>query len=452
MNEMATHRLEAKRQWLELLVRERFSAELSLRATGEGWTLSISGAAESLRVLSNGTEFRSADTACAWWDARTEGFNAPLDSAMPTPGCGEVRHPFVVRNGRDWELRYDVLGLAFWMLTRQEEIGRTDLDRHGRFPASASHAFRHGYLERPIVDEWLEILGQVMIRQWPGVELRRHAFRTRVSHDVDNPSRYAFGGLVPLGRVLAMDLFRRHDALASVKGLALRRRSRNALQPEDPANTFEWIMDQSDERGLTSAFYFICGRTAPALDAQYEPEDPRIRALMRRIHGRGHEIGLHPSYGTYRDPLTLAAEYARLRRVCSSEGIEQKEWGGRMHYLRWDAAATWRAWDDAGLDYDSTLSYADAPGFRCGTCYEFPGFDPLANELLHLRIRPLVVMECTVIAKRYLGLGDGDEALAKFAALKDACRAVRGCFTLLWHNSHLESERHKELYRRVLDA
>jgi len=39
-----------------------------------------------------------------------------------------------------------------------------------------------------------------------------------------------------------------------------------------------------------------------------------------------------------------------------------------------------RAWADAGMDYDSTLSYADRPGFRCGTCSEYPAFDPVAGE------------------------------------------------------------------------
>jgi hypothetical protein len=52
---------------------------------------------------------------------------------------------------------------------RVEEIGRTDLDNHERFPATSSHAFKHGYLDRPVVDEWLHLLGQVIQRQWPGV-------------------------------------------------------------------------------------------------------------------------------------------------------------------------------------------------------------------------------------------------------------------------------------------
>jgi O-antigen/teichoic acid export membrane protein len=35
---------------------------------------------------------------------------------------------------------------------------------------------------------------------------------------------------------------------------------------------------------------------------------------------------------------------------------------------------TWQIWKDAGLDYDSTLGFADDVSFRCGTCREFTWF------------------------------------------------------------------------------
>ncbi|WP_234909911.1 polysaccharide deacetylase family protein, partial [Vibrio anguillarum] len=117
---------------------------------------------------------------------------------------------------------------------------------------------------------------------------------------------------------------------------------------------------------------------------------------MRRIHERGHEIGLHPSYGTFQQPELIKQEAERLKRICAEESIDQHVWGGRMHYLRWEQSTTMRAWAGAGMTYDSTLGYADRPGFRCGTCFEYPAFDPVAQEQLNLRIRPLVVMECTV--------------------------------------------------------
>ena len=139
-----------------------------------------------------------------------------------------------------------------------------------------------------------------------------------------------------------------------------------------------------------------------------------------------------------------------MKRVCDEEGIDQRVWGGRMHFLRWDQAITPKAWADAGLSYDSTLSYADRPGFRCGTCFEYPAFDVTTDQALPLRIRPLVAMDCTVIAERYLGLGSTEAAFLKFNELKNKCRAVGGLFTLLWHNSFFNTTEDFNIYRRLI--
>ena len=226
--------------------------------------------------------------------------------------------------------------------------------------------------------------------------------------------------------------------------------SKHEIHPWDPANTFDWLMEQSDKHGLTSAFYFICGRTDTTKDAFYDPEMPQIRSLMRKIHSRGHEIGLHPSYNTFNNPQEIRKEAERLKNVCSDEGIYQQVWGGRMHFLRWDQSITLKAWADAGMAYDSTLSYADWPGFRCGTCFEYPAFDVTTDQVLPLRVRPLVAMDCTVIADRYLGLGSTEAAFDKFYELKSKCRKVGGVFTLLWHNSFFNSPSDFQIYRRLL--
>jgi hypothetical protein len=344
---------------------------------------------------------------------------------------------------------YDILGLAYWMLNRLEEVGRTDLDRHGRFPATSSHAFKHGYLERPVVDEWLYILGQVIQQVWPDIKLKQHQFSVKVSHDVDSPSLYAFKPWSVVFRMMAGHLLKRRNLRAFVQAPYIKALSRKKIHPTDPFNTFEWIMNISDHYDLTSAFYFICGCTTP-LDADYELEDRRIRYLLRYIHARGHEIGLHPSYGTYQKPELIRQEADRLRRLCAEEGIQQDKWGGRMHYLRWTHPATLQAWSDAGMNYDSTLSYADQPGFRCGTCFEYPAFNPVSKQALPLRLRPLVMMEGTVIDDTYLGLGMGQAALDKAQTLKRICKKMNGTFTLLWHNSLFETIEHRDFYHLLI--
>lgn len=441
--------------WLQTLLQERFGHVFDLQVQVQPGFMCIvmrlQSEARCITLALDSATFTRADSdlPCAAWKTGAEGWTTALPGELPAPGAAQLPSPLITGTDSGWHIGYDILGMTYWMLTRQEEVGRTDLDTHGRFPATASHAYKHDYLERPIVDEWLHVLGQVITRTWPGIALKQHQFSMKVSHDVDVPSRYGFASAKGLLWAMVGDVLKRGDIKNALRAPRIWLNTRDALHPSDPFNTFEWIMDLSDQHGLTSAFYFICGRTSN-MDADYEPEHPAIRRLMRRIHERGHEIGLHPSYGTYQKPELIAQEARRLRAILSEENIQQNVIGGRMHYLRWEQPTTLRAWADAGMDYDSTMSYADRPGFRCGTCFEYPAFDPVAGEPLSLRVRPLVAMECSVIDVCYSGLGTGKAAQAKFAQLKNACRAVNGCFSVLWHNSRLNSLSEFFVYKNCL--
>ena len=77
-------------------------------------------------------------------------------------------------------------------------------------------------------------------------------------------------------------------------------------------------------------------------------------------------------------------------------------------------------------------------------------FDPLKQKHLNLTQRPLIVMETSVIAKRYLGLGYGSSAQEKIRELKHKCQKVQGNFTLLWHNSSFVHPMSRNIYEKVL--
>ncbi|MNQ86636.1 hypothetical protein D3C85_1018350 [compost metagenome] len=442
----------AAQSWLTVILCERFGPGFVIESSPGMLSIRREDAEGRIELQSDVGVFTQpgADLACAHWDAEREGWTSALSAPLPAPGARELAKPLIERADGLFRIRYDVLGLIFWALARVEELGRRDLDAFGRFPSSASHAAAHGYLERPIVDEWLHILGQVMRLQWPGFAFTQHRSSMKLSHDVDQPSRYAFGSAAAFLRKVAGDVLRRRDYAGAVLAPSMRLGSRSAISGRDPNNTFDWLMDLSDRHGLVSAFYFICGRTDAGRDADYEIEHPAMRALLRKIHARGHEIGLHPSFGTYQQPQLIVAEAARLRAVCQEEGITQDVWGGRMHYLRWEHPRTLYGWEAAEFSYDSTLSYADAAGFRCGTCFEYPAYDANANRSLNVRIRPLVAMEATIIEPYYMGLGLGEPAVHKLRQLRNTCEAVQGCFTLLWHNSTLDSESAKQTYEAVL--
>lgn len=439
--------------WLEQILGERFGGSFVLERHNNRIFLLCPGQAGHIELAcyNNWCEFPTSALPITWWDASSAGWDFALQKKLPAPGAKSLPVDLIKATDKGFIIDYDILGLTYWMLSRREEVEHGQGDRYARFPAQASHAYQNHYLDRPIVDEWLFVLRQIVQRQWPDLVLRPLHYCMRVSHDVDEPSRYAFKSLRRLVRVVAIDVLQQRNWLAPLRALYAKFRGRRELVSGDPANTFDWLMSLSERYGLVSAFYFICGRTQPVMDADYDPEAPAIRRLMRQIHNRGHEIGLHPSFGAFTQPEVIAAEADRLRQVCAEEGIKQPVWGGRMHYLRWSHPLTMRAWDQAGMSYDSTLGYADMPGFRCGTCHEYPAFDPVARESLNLRIRPLVAMEVTVMSSKYMGLGCGPQAVAEFGNLINACRAVGGCFTLLWHNSNLSMAAERALYETVLE-
>jgi hypothetical protein len=70
--------------------------------------------------------------------------------------------------------------------------------------------------------------------------------------------------------------------------------------------------------------------------------------------------------------------------------------------------------------------------------------------MLRLRVIPLVAMELSVIRSIRMSMSASESALEEFLLLKNACRAVGGCFTLLWHNSQFASAGKRSLYKSLL--
>lgn len=346
-------------------------------------------------------------------------------------------------------LGLDIFGSAFFMLTRYEELVRPDRDRHDRFPADASLAYQEGFLERPIINEYVEILWYCMKRLWPGLKRKQRSFRTIVSHDVDAPFAQAFTGASKLIRNCGGDIIRRKSASMAINRISSWREVKKGNYKKDSNYTFDRIMDLSEQHNLKSAFFFKTASTNKTFDNDYSIDHPYVRQLLNDINIRGHEIGLHSSYETYLDSLQTKLEFEKLLQVCDQEAILRSHWGGRQHYLRWQVPITWRNWNDAGLDYDSTLSYADHAGFRCGICCEFSVFDLGKRQVLHLQERPLIVMEASVLGEQYMNLSR-QKALDYMLMLKNRCQLFDGDFTLLWHNSSFEKPEIWEIYERLI--
>jgi hypothetical protein len=295
----------------------------------------------------------------------------------------------------------------------------------------------------------VDILYALMNRLWPGLARRRWSYEVRLSHDVDFP-------LVTRGRTpsqalrrAAGDVARRRSPTLALRTLRSWRQSRSGTFDRDPAYTFDFLMSTSESRGLRSSFFFMTGLSGHGLDGDYTLSDPCITQLMPRVHRRGHVIGLHPGYGAADDPEQIRREFASLLGAAERQGVRQDSWGGRQHYLRWRNPVTWQGWNDAGLDYDSTLGFPERVGFRCGVCYPYPVFNLVARRPLALEERPLQVMDTSLID--YMRLPQR-QRIELVAGLASATRRHGGEFHLLWHNTNLLSRTQKNQYLELIDS
>src|SRR5829696_6877915 len=174
-----------------------------------------------------------------------------------------------------------LFGTCFFMLSRYEERVLPAHDAYGRFPAAASVAEREGFLGVPLADAYADLLWAALERLWPRLERRRRDYRVAVTHDVDDPLASLGRGALLRIRQLGADALRRRDPALMARRVRSWAGSARGDHRHDPYNTFDFLMDVSEQHGLASAFYFLAtgGATSPH-DAPYTLDDPWIRALM----------------------------------------------------------------------------------------------------------------------------------------------------------------------------
>jgi hypothetical protein len=379
----------------------------------------------------------------AQWQANEDlSLEIELPGALPVVyGAADGDEPLWSSDGQRAWLGLDIFGTAFFMLTRYEELASSERDKYQRFSYESSLAHRAGFLDRPVVNEYAEVLWAALKSLWPRLGRKRRQFRVVPTHDVDYPFAVYGKPLPQILRKCLADVVRGRGLSVASRRLSSYWRVRGGDLGADINNTFDYIMDCSERHGLASTFNLL------PYDSAYSLDHPWIRGLLRRIASRGHSFGVHPTTGTFRDPEGIATAAAEVRRVLAAENITQDELGGRQHFFQWEAPTTWRAYASAGLDYDSSVGFADRAGFRAGTCYPYPVFDLEQHTRLPLIEHPVIVMEGSLLQYEHLSF---IAAAERIRLLKERCRKVGGDFVLLWHNSMLLTQAQRRLFEEAI--
>ncbi|QFR48889.1 hypothetical protein FJR48_03795 [Sulfurimonas lithotrophica] len=324
----------------------------------------------------------------------------------------------------------DIFASSFFMLSRWEEYVNKTRDEHNRFSAYDSLAYKNDFLERAIVDEYVDMLKNMLLELGLTSEIITSKNELFLTHDVDEI--YKWQNWKHVLKVFLGDILKRKNIFLSLERIAeyyLVKRGKI----KDPFYTFDWLMDQSEIKGLKSRFYFMSGGNSK-FDNRYSINEQKSLGLIENIKKRDHIIGIHPSYNAYNNLEQLKKEIDLLHKATNKQ-VEE----GREHYLRFEVPTTWQIWEDAGLKLDSTCGYADHIGFRCGTGKEFSVFNIITREKLSLKERPLIVMDGSLFSYQKINYADAYEKIKEMSSASS--------YTVLWHNSYTE---HFKFYKKHL--
>ncbi len=334
----------------------------------------------------------------------------------------------------------DIFASAFFMLTRWEENVKTERDKYNRFPDKNAFVQQYNLQYRPLVNEYTSFLLNLLRSNGYSKNERKHEYTPVITHDVDFIARYdsfkkyfkALGGDI-LHRKSIKSFFQTNLDYFKIK----------LFKKLDNYDTFDFLMDISEQNNLKSNFYFI-----PAYineeDARYDIRDHRIKSIIDNIDKRGHKIGFHGPFRSYNNFKLLKEEQERLINI----HFEIKE--GRQHYLRFANPNTWQILDDAMMRKDSTMGFSYGGGFRAGTCFEYSVFNIEKRKKLRLKEMPLIAMEVGIKAK----YSNKDEFMKNIIFLSKIVRKYNGNFVFLWHNSNFNTFEWNfatEYYKKIMN-
>ena len=438
-------------KWLENICDQRFGCKTKIELKSDSVTLFFINFDYKFIFDVSNSDFNKhpKDISYFEWDANNAGIDNPIGAPLPIIGLRDTTVNLIEKSRGQTKINFDFLGMVYFALGRIEELVDYKGDIHERFKFKDSHACKHGYIERPYIDEWFKVLCQILFQEKLIKEIPKSNNKILLSHDVDRPAKYAFTDVIAFSKTFVKDIISRNYKDAIYLGLNRFIKPRRFIK-KDPYNTFDYLMRVSEQAGLKSTFYFLAGKSSKTKDADYLLRDKEILNLIKKISDRGHFIGIHPSYNSYLSEKVIENESSNLIKVLESLGVNQNFLKSRMHYLKFKHPYTYRHLAKNGIVENSSIGFAEHAGFRSGTCWPYPVYDPIDQVELPIIESPLIAMDVSLYGSSYMNLKGHKNIQRKLIQLYDTTCRVGGRFEFLWHNSNLEG--YKDFYEDLVSS
>lgn len=328
-------------------------------------------------------------------------------------------YPIIFKtNSPNQSIAFDVFSAAFYFLTRYEEYLPFVSDKHGRFPAKESLAYKNSFIDKAVVDYYISKIVELIAFKKPNFTLtKRTDYTVLPTFDIDIPFAYKgriLNGFPHLIKDLLFLNFRRVKERIKVL---------NKLQ-QDPFDIYDEIIKRVREKNRSSIFFFLMSNKGQK-NNPVSINNQDFQSLISKIKSTEKiYIGLHPSYKATETEIEL--EKIELEKITRDIIIKS-----RYHFLKLNIPNGYRNLINKGIKEDYSMAFPEICGFRASTCNSFYWFDLLNNETTKLKIFPFVVMDATW---KYYDIIEEKAIFNDIDSLKREVKKYKGLFILNFHN------------------
>jgi hypothetical protein len=331
-------------------------------------------------------------------------------------------NPCFYNVGNDSEFPFDPFAASFYLISRYEEYLPHIKDNHERFLASESLAFQNNFLDKPLVNIWINGIAKRIEKKHNSFKFPKRNFKFISTLDIDNAYAYKHKGFIRIVGGLGKSLFKEGDFIERFKVLFGR--------STDPYDTFDYQFEIHEKFSISPIYFFLLGDYG-INDKNTPAKNKTFQSLIKSISDY-YEVGIHPSYASNKNVDTLTKEIKRLQTLTHRNTTKS-----RQHFLKLNLPNTYRNLIDIDILEDYTMGYAEKSGFRASICSPYYFYDLDTEVETKLRLYPFTLMEATY---QYYKNTSPEKTIEEIIALMQKVKDVDGTFISVWHNESLSEK------------
>lgn len=341
-------------------------------------------------------------------------------------------------NGDKSTIPFDIFASSFYLLSRYEEYLPQVKDAYGRFLAKESLAYKHNFLDQPVIDIWAYKFKETLKEHYPNYNFPDRSYSVKPIIDVPCAYNYKLKGILrtlggtfkDLFSLNLRNLYERYAVLFGMK--------------HDPFDTFKYIINKQKQYNFKFLMFFLIGDYS-TYDKGINVNKKKYITLIKQMADYCR-VGLKASYFATDDIDVLKKEKIKMETIINTSLTMS-----RQSFSRVNLPESYRNLVNLEIAEDYTMGYVNHIGFRAGTCTPFLFYDLDYEVQTPLRVNSFHLMDYVLISTQ--SLLDKKKVMNEIIQV---IKQVNGEFVPVFHNYTFSNisrwKGFKELFNVILES